>query len=548
MPLPSPPRTYLKNGVYYIRLFVPKRIQSSAGPNTIVCSLRTKDHKAAFVLALKMNLQFEKWAAEMTSKGIVPGGDALRGLTVVTDLGDKMDFDLKIPEEKQAYDEFMALRMAALGEKLQRTRLADAEAATSVEDSRKSTTGDTLLDVFKTFKISKSKTYAEATQNGYFPKIERFIEFCAIKQITRISQVRKDLAVEFRDLIDAQKDSGLTVDSYTNALKQFFVYAIGGHKYNFSNPFNDLGLVSKAKRKFVTKSWLPFSDTELKALFLLGDYKKRFKKPDLFYSPIISLTMGLRLEELCQPRVNDIYRDKKDGIWVFDINMNSEDKEVKTEAAKRKVPLSAALLSTDFLQYHAYVKSEFGEDALLYPYLIKTKNGYSKNLGYNFTEHKRSPLVPLKSPLKKGEKPSGVEGWRKVEADAERKTFHSLRKNFGYAMSDADYGLPLRKKILGHEMGSDVTTDTYSGDITLPTIQNRIDALDTGIDFSKYQLGPKFSDMLPKLMVKHKAALARQAVAKRRAEIAAEKRAKTKAEAKAGKDSKPKSPKPNRVG
>ena len=78
-------------------------------------------------------------------------------------------------------------------------------------------------------------------------------------------------------------------------------------------------------------SYLPFSQEELLSIFDLDAYKKRFIKPDFFFSPIIALTMGLREEELSQLHLTDIYQIN--GIWVIDINEDSPDKELKTSSA-----------------------------------------------------------------------------------------------------------------------------------------------------------------------------------------------------------------------
>ena len=51
--------------------------------------------------------------------------------------------------------------------------------------------------------------------------------------------------------------------------------------------------------------------------------------PEKFYIPLIALYGGMRLQEICQLYLNDIYQ--KDDIWVFDINEKSPDKSLKTD-------------------------------------------------------------------------------------------------------------------------------------------------------------------------------------------------------------------------
>lgn len=412
--MPKPQRTYQKaTGVYYIRLLIPKFLQSITNRSKIVFSLGTKDRRQANLYALEINLAFERWTIEMSKKL----GTDIRELMVKLPNGIELDFDLNKTEERQAYDSLMS-DVEKIGIIKPPTARAQEPTATQFR----------LVDVFETFKKSKNRVYSDATKAGYYPRIQGFIDFCQVKGIIYIDEVRKNLAVEFREKIEQEKNSPLTVDNYTKSIKQFFDYAIQVHKYHFENPFANLHLVKKSQVAKVTESYLPFTADEIKKLFDFEPYCERFTKPDYFYSPIIALTMGLRLEEAAQLRVSDIYQIN--GIWVIDINDDGDDKDLKTDAAKRILPLSRHVLKTDLLEYHAYVKERCGEHALLYPYLIKTKNGYGKNLGYNFTQYK-GELIQINPDLK---------------------TFHSLRKTLGNLMKQNNFELSLRKRVLGHSM------------------------------------------------------------------------------------------------
>lgn len=445
--MPKPQRTYQKaSGVYYIRLLIPKFLQSIVNRSKIAFSLGTKDRRQANLYALEINLAFERWTIEMAKKL----GTDIRELMVKLPNGMELDFDLTKNEERQAYDSLMTDV-----EKIGIKRPPGREQQPTASQFR-------LTDVFETFKKSKDRIYSDATKAGYYPRIQGFIDFCQIKGIIYIDEVRKNLAVEFREKIEQEKDSPLTVDNYTKSIKQFFDYATQVHKYHFENPFANLHLVKKSQVAKVTDSYEPFNADEIKRLFAIETYRKRFIKPDYFYSPIIALTMGLRLEEVAQLRVSDIY--SVNGAWVIDVNDIGDDKELKTAAAKRVLPLSRHVLATNFLVYHAYVKERYGEHSLLYPYLIKTKNGYGKNLGYNFTQYK-GELIQINPDLK---------------------TFHSLRKTLGNLMKQNNLELSLRKRVLGHSMQNDVTETVYSGDYALEYIKHCIDQLDYGVDFSQF--------------------------------------------------------------
>jgi len=94
------PRTYKKSsGVFYIRLIVPKFLRQPNQPTKLAFSLKTKDLKKAMALAFRINLDFEEWIEQMSK------GD-FKKLTVTHPSGMSVDFDLKKPEEKEAYEQY----------------------------------------------------------------------------------------------------------------------------------------------------------------------------------------------------------------------------------------------------------------------------------------------------------------------------------------------------------------------------------------------------------------------------------------------------------
>jgi integrase len=439
-----------RHGTYYIRLFIPKVLHPHVARTKLVKSLQTKDRKQAYLRSLRTSIDFENWVAEMTKK---LGLDGYRELTVTLPSGVKLDFDMSIPDERDAYE--------------------DAIEKIGLRTSQKET-GDLpisgaryrLSDLFQSYKIAKAKIFSESTQAGYFPRIQKFIDHQQAKGIIFIDEIRKPQASDYRELIIESQESPLTVDNYTKTLKGFFDFSTDVGKYPFENPFANMHLVKKSERNKHTDSWLPYSQREIQTFFVdqFEAYVKRFNKPDLFFAPIISLTTGMRVDEIAQLRVSDVY--ETNGTWVFDINDNGDDKEVKTYSSIRKMPLCTGILVTNFLGYYNLVKEKFGENALLFPYLTKTaSNGYAKNIGYNWTQHKKNLII----------------------VDQPQKNFHSLRKTIGAVMVDMQYDLPLRKRILGHSMSGDITHEIYGKEYSLEYIRSCLDKIEWNISFSKFQ-------------------------------------------------------------
>ncbi|MFC4930495.1 DUF6538 domain-containing protein [Massilia sp. GCM10023247] len=453
-----------RHGTYYLRLFVPKILHPHVTRTKVVKSLRTKDRKQAYLRSLLECIDFETWVAEMTKK---LGLDDYRELTVTLPSGVKLEFDLSIAEERLAYDDAV--------EKIGLKQPLTASEAISTQSARYR-----LTDLFQSYKIAKAKVFSQATQAGYFPRIQKFIEHHQAKGIIFIDEIRKPQASDYREVIIQAQQSPLTVDNYTKSLKGFFDFSTDAGKYSFENPFANMHLVKKSEREKHTDSWLPYSQQEIQLLFVdqFAAYVKRFCKPDLFFAPLISLTTGMRMDEIAQLQVSDIY--PINGVWVFDINDNGDDKEVKTPAAIRKMPLCTSILTTNFLEYHSMVKNKYGETALLFPYLTNTaSNGYAKNIGYNWTQYKKEL----------------------ISVDQKQKNFHSLRKTIGAAMVDMEYDLPLRKRILGHAM-NDITHVVYGKKYPLEYIRSCLDKIAWNIDFSRFQFHFKNEKILDGLVNK----------------------------------------------
>ena len=98
-----------------------------------------------------------------------------------------------------------------------------------------------------------------------------------------------------------------------------------------------------------TKKRENFNSNELRQMFTyLNELLsvKDFKKVEEIYIVIIALFTGMRLEEICKLKVEDIKKDEN-NIYYFDING-----DVKTENSKRKVPLHKYLIEKfNFLEF-----------------------------------------------------------------------------------------------------------------------------------------------------------------------------------------------------
>ena len=181
-----------------------------------------------------------------------------------------------------------------------------------------------------------------------------------------------------------------------------------------------------------------FTNQELN--LILGDKltveSLAINKPERYWTTLISAYSGARLNEVCQLNVSDI--EKVDGIWAINLNADSEDKSIKTQAGNRLVPLHAKILKLGFLDYVDQIRNE--KQQKLFPNLKKMKStGYGTMISRWFAKY-----------LKKlGIKKKG-------------KNFHSFRHTVVNKLTNEKVYQPFIRELIGHSHGS-ITLDVYGG-------------------------------------------------------------------------------------
>lgn len=176
----------------------------------------------------------------------------------------------------------------------------------------------------------------------------------------------------------------------------------------------------------------PFTDEDLKKIFTHSLFNGKNPKNMAFYwAPYIALYTGMRLEEICQLHVCDIY--KNSGIYVIDINDNlssdnKEDKRIKTKNAKRIIPVHSKLIDLGLIEYRK--KIEMAGFERLFPLLkkVKTKDTYGHSVSKKF-----SNIV------------------KQCEIDG-KKSFHSFRHNFSDFFKQKHLHNDIFRQIYGHQI------------------------------------------------------------------------------------------------
>lgn len=167
-----------------------------------------------------------------------------------------------------------------------------------------------------------------------------------------------------------------TINKYLTRLSNLFSFAVS-NGYMDSNPANGLKVKLKARPDEERKI---YSEEDLKKLFTNPDTKA----PYMYWTPLIALYTGCRLEEICQLHLEDIRQEQ--GIWVFDIN-DKGNKQLKNLSSKRLIPIHPELIKAGLLEYKSKVKLK-GKDRL-FPEINRRRDGYGQTVSKWFYRYKK---------------------------------------------------------------------------------------------------------------------------------------------------------------
>lgn len=204
----------------------------------------------------------------------------------------------------------------------------------------------------------------------------------------------------------------------------------------------------------------PYDAEDLKNLLNSPLYQKPERyTPAQRWVPVIALYTGMRLREICQLYLDDI--TTVDGVPCFDINAETEDKSLKTDASKRTIPIHPALLSWGLAEYVARLRKE-GE-VRLWPELEYNpqRKGYSGAYGAWFGRFNREHITQDRL-----------------------KSFHSFRHTVVWTFKQNRADKNIVNEIMGHKHNN-IDWDRYGGRYTPEIELDVMKLLDYGLDFSK---------------------------------------------------------------
>lgn len=273
------------------------------------------------------------------------------------------------------------------------------------------------------------------------------------------SKIFRDLTVAeilvFNDVYDRM--STTTVNKYIGRISEAFDWAVK-RGYMNSNIMSVQKIKNTQQKLRQKKNSLRsvFSNEQLATIFSANEFtKSNYNRTYQFWTPLLGLYTGARIQEISQLRLSDVYQ--KSGIWVFDLN-EEEDKKLKNINGIRLIPVHKKLIKLGFIRYVNHLKlcNENGvlNTTLLFPDLLIGKGGYGHNTSKSFIRMLNRIKV-------KKDKNDGL-------------VFHSFRHTFADGMKQAMLNPTMTAELLGHSLGGE-TLKTYAKDYAISTLKKEID-------------------------------------------------------------------------
>ena len=202
-----------------------------------------------------------------------------------------------------------------------------------------------------------------------------------------------------------------------------------------------------------------FTEKELKKIFQKHNYieftEVENHKYSNYWTPLISVFSGMRLNEICSLYLDNIIQEKVNGrkkIWCFNIleEPDRPDKHLKTLSSKRVVPIHDTLIDLGFIEFVELLKKRHTNRQRLFQELKYGEGSYIRNVSYFFNK-KYLTLLGLKT---------------------DKKNFHSIRHTVIDHLKQKLVDISFINELVGHHHGN-IDLDRYGKGYTTDIIYNK---------------------------------------------------------------------------
>lgn len=243
-----------------------------------------------------------------------------------------------------------------------------------------------------------------------------------------------------------------SINKYLQTYSDLFEYA-RQHSLVERNWFS--GLAIKQNRQRTQTNRTAFSTPQVRLLIgnLTEPSSIMIRKPYQKWGPLIGLYTGARLNEIAQIDLADIRQ--QDGIWVFDLNDEGDDKQLKTASSRRLVPIHDKLIEYGLLEYVESLRRM--KKQKLFPDLPNTvEHGRGRNIGRWFNES----FLP------------------KLKIKNNALVFHSLRHTVITRLMQTDTQESVVKALVGHAQQGVTQQNYFKEGYTLKQLSEALQKLD----------------------------------------------------------------------
>ena len=203
------------------------------------------------------------------------------------------------------------------------------------------------------------------------------------------------------EVVEAARQAGdpllgtTSINNYIQCVSTLYSWAAAELDYQGKNHFK--GRAKRISGKSRRDERHPFSKEQLATFFSSPLYTgcqslsrchksgdKLFKDSAKYWVPLIGFYTGMRLQEILQLYVADIYQS--DGHWVLDLNEAHEDKKLKTDQSKRVIPIHNDLVNIGLVVFKERQEEKGAER--LFPDVVLSGDGtYSSTFSKWFSRY-----------------------------------------------------------------------------------------------------------------------------------------------------------------
>ncbi len=516
--------TYLwknHNGIYYFRARIPKQLIEKFQALEIKRSLKTDSLRFAIKLARAYRVELDK-EMEKLKPGIYSGLEVtLTGKKPITlPNGEEKIITCEIKRNLKSLDEDYSQHKEHLLDQLRAEATYELNNAreealfnkklTSFEvpESTQSNTNlrsallSDVIQEFVKFKVSSGKWNANpknSTHSNGIAKLNLLLDIIGNKESNKLTtldaiKIEETLLVVPKNLnkgslatlptlqekintdpILYPRLAKRTASKYWETFREFILFA-KQKKYINTDITEDCVGIKFGKKEGKAAEWKKLTNQDLQNIFNGHIYqpikRSRTAAHDYhFWLPLLAAYAGGRINELSQLLLTDIKLYQN----IYYIHITDEDEEgrkvenkaVKSDAGKRKVPIHNTLINLGFLDFINAPRS--GDNA----HMVFT-TGLSNN---DSSRWGKNPSRWFNGYAEK-------DGYKQMcgISSNDKKVFHSFRKSFAANLINHT-NVERLAQLIGHEQEYE-TTFIYAGEIDLPPLKEVIDKLNYSLDLS----------------------------------------------------------------